>query len=102
LASGGSKPPIEKEPPTNSSEYHAQNNHSGGSGGNGGILPTQQKGKANETENDSLSSSSSVESNSIYRIGHSDTFACNNCRQKGDKWFMQKHLCTRANGKLSL
>jgi hypothetical protein len=30
---------------------------------------------------------------SIYRIAHSDTWACNNCRQKGDKWFVQKHQC---------
>lgn len=30
---------------------------------------------------------------SIYRLGHSDTWACYNCRQRGDKWFMQKHHC---------
>lgn len=29
----------------------------------------------------------------IYRLGHSDTFACHNCKNKGDKWFMQKHVC---------
>jgi hypothetical protein len=28
---------------------------------------------------------------SIYRIGHSDLFACNNCNVKGDKWFMLTH-----------
>jgi hypothetical protein len=33
---------------------------------------------------------------SIYRLGHSDTWACNNCRQRGDKWFMQKHDCKGA------
>jgi hypothetical protein len=32
-------------------------------------------------------------SESIYRIGRSDNWACRNCRQKGDKWFMQQHLC---------
>jgi len=31
--------------------------------------------------------------NSIYRLGHSDTFACHNCRQRGDKWHMRQHLC---------
>ena len=29
----------------------------------------------------------------IYRLGHSDTFGCHNCKQKGDKWFMEKHFC---------
>ena len=29
----------------------------------------------------------------VYRLGHSDIWACNNCKQRGDKWFMQKHLC---------
>jgi hypothetical protein len=98
LAPGCSKPPVDEEPPTNNLENQAQKSGIGGTGGSGGILPTliggQQKKKANETENDSLpSSSSSVESNPIYRLGHSDTWACHNCKQKGDKWFMQKHMC---------
>jgi hypothetical protein len=29
---------------------------------------------------------------SIYRIGHSDNWACRNCRLKRDKWFMRQHL----------
>jgi pyruvate dehydrogenase complex dehydrogenase (E1) component len=37
--------------------------------------------------------SSIAKSKSIYHIGHSDTFGCHNCKQKGDKWFMQKHFC---------
>ena len=36
---------------------------------------------------------------SIYRLGHSDTWCCNNCRQKGDKWYMQQHLCKGLGGK---
>ena len=40
--------------------------------------------------------SSSGESNSMYRLGYSGTFACHNCKQKGDKWFMQKHLCKKS------
>ena len=31
--------------------------------------------------------------NSIYRIDHTDNWACHNCRQKGDKWFMEQHIC---------
>ena len=29
--------------------------------------------------------------NSIYRLGHSDLFACKSCKVKGDKWFMLTH-----------
>ena len=29
--------------------------------------------------------------NSIYRLGHSDLFACKNCKVKGDKPFTVKH-----------
>ena len=28
---------------------------------------------------------------SVYRIGHSDLFACKSCKVKGDKWFMLTH-----------
>ena len=34
-------------------------------------------------------------SKTIYRLGHSDTFACHSCEKKGDKWFMQQHDCSR-------
>ena len=29
------------------------------------------------------------------RLGHSDTWDCKSCKQKGDKWFMQQHSCNR-------
>ena len=29
----------------------------------------------------------------IHRLGHSDTWGCKYCKQKGDKWFMQQHSC---------
>jgi len=48
--------------------------------------------KHNNTNNHH-SLSSITESKSIYRLGHSDTFECHNCKQKGDKWFMEKHFC---------
>jgi hypothetical protein len=28
---------------------------------------------------------------SIYRLGHSDKWACKNCNMKDDKWCMLKH-----------
>jgi hypothetical protein len=31
---------------------------------------------------------------SIYRIGNTDSWACKNCKQRDDKWYMQKHLCS--------
>jgi hypothetical protein len=30
----------------------------------------------------------------IYRIRDTDTWACKNCKQRDDKWYMQKHLCS--------
>ena len=33
-----------------------------------------------------------------YRLGQSDTFACHNCKMRGDKWFMGGHECS-GNGK---
>jgi hypothetical protein len=32
-------------------------------------------------------------SDTIYRLGHSDNFACKNCKVKGDKFFMEEHAC---------
>src|SRR5215207_5465939 len=32
-----------------------------------------------------------VYGSTIYRLGHSDIWACKNCKQTGDKWYMQKH-----------
>lgn len=34
--------------------------------------------------------------NNIYRIGKTDTWGCNNCNLRDDKWFMQKHPCRGA------
>jgi hypothetical protein len=30
---------------------------------------------------------------SIYRLGHSDRWACNSCKLRDDKWGMMKHYC---------
>jgi hypothetical protein len=32
--------------------------------------------------------------NAIYRLGHTATWACRNCRINADKWFMQVHDCS--------
>ena len=36
----------------------------------------------------------STGTDSIHRLGHSDTFACHNCKVTGDRWFMEKHCCS--------
>ena len=32
-------------------------------------------------------------SSSIYREGRTDIWACKNCNQTGDKWYMRRHNC---------
>ena len=39
---------------------------------------------------------SEQEPRNIYRLGRSDTWACENCRQKGDIHYMREHLCSKA------
>ncbi|HJT46889.1 MAG TPA: hypothetical protein VJ729_01815 [Nitrososphaeraceae archaeon] len=43
------------------------------------------------------SSLSTIKQESLYRLGHSDTWACKNCIQKGDTWFMQQHICRKSS-----
>jgi hypothetical protein len=78
-------PPADKIPPVENRQNHAQKSDIGGIGGNVDILPTHIEGQQTgaESGNGGLRSSSSRESNSIYRFGHSDTFGCQRCKQKG-------------------
>jgi hypothetical protein len=59
--------------PAANSQNQARNSSSGDTGDIGDILHTS--------------------SLPIYRLGHSDTFACKNCNLKGDIWFMGQHIC---------
>ncbi|HEY7573406.1 MAG TPA: hypothetical protein VH796_18760 [Nitrososphaeraceae archaeon] len=34
--------------------------------------------------------------NTLYRIGHSDNFACKNCKTTGDRFFMETHICGKS------
>jgi hypothetical protein len=38
-------------------------------------------------------------STNIYKIGSTDLYGCNDCRLKGDKWFIQEHKCRKSNSK---
>ena len=40
-----------------------------------------------------LQFNSEQESRSIFRLGHSDIWACEHCKQKGDVYYMRQHLC---------
>ena len=35
-----------------------------------------------------------VSKSTIFHLGHSDTFGCNDCKQRGDKWYMETHDCS--------
>jgi hypothetical protein len=35
-----------------------------------------------------------VSKSTIFRLGQSDTFGCNDCKQRGDKWYMETHDCS--------
>jgi hypothetical protein len=64
--------------PATNEENHAQNDSTGDS---------------YDTYDTIHTSSSFPPASSIHRLGHSDTWACKNCDQRGDKWFMQNHCC---------
>jgi hypothetical protein len=59
--------------PEENAENQAQSEQSGDTGDTGDILHT-------------------TSSLPIYRLGHSDTFACEYCNLKGDIWFMGQHI----------
>jgi hypothetical protein len=40
-----------------------------------------------------LSETSVITQPNIYRLGHTDRFACKNCSIVDDRWFMEKHIC---------
>ena len=53
-----------------------------------------ESGDASGEHSDNASQASQSKScNTIYRLGRSDIFACENCRLKGDKWEMRQHPC---------
>jgi hypothetical protein len=72
-------------PSPENGQNRAQNNGGEGSEGSEGIYRTFTGATTNSPS-------------PIYRLGQSDTFACHNCKQKGDKWFMGQHECS-GNGK---
>jgi len=93
--------------PEKSNNNQAQNEYSGDTSDIGDSLQSlaisniyQQQQQNNVTNAAINSFSNNIQqgngltvAKTIYRLGHSDTFGCHSCKQKGDKWFMQKHFC---------
>jgi len=69
--------------PDNNKKIHTQNYQFGDTGDSGDIIH----------------SSSSLP---LYRLGHSNTFACKDCKQKGDKWFSEFMLSSLGQQQLSI
>ena len=40
-----------------------------------------------------VSTNGSTKPETIYRIGRSDNFGCKNCKVRGDRFFMEAHVC---------
>jgi hypothetical protein len=57
--------------------------------------PSVEPSHPSHASHKNLEESSNIIPESVYRA-YADTWVCHNCNQKGDKWFMQKHLCKGA------
>jgi hypothetical protein len=62
--------------------------------------PSQLLSTEQTTEKESTDTSPMVDvSQYIYRVGHTDSWACKNCKLKGDTWFMRDHSCKGQSSK---
>jgi hypothetical protein len=68
--------------PAANSQNHAQNRSSGDTGYTGDTIHTIQSDKQEDNC-----------SKKVYRLGHSDTLACKDCKQTGDIHYMKQHNC---------
>ena len=62
------------------------------------VTTDEQNHRASDTSDISdattdLQFNSEQESRNIFRLGRSDTWACELCKQKGDVHYMRQHLC---------
>jgi hypothetical protein len=63
------------------------------------ITSDERKNAMNATLRNKLGEQEQEEARpDIYRIGNTDQFGCNDCKLRGDKWFMQEHECRGGNG----
>jgi hypothetical protein len=67
-------------------QNRAQNSVSDDKDDTDGILHTLHGDPSNDIEQQQIP-------DPIFRLGHSDTWACHNCSLRGDRWFMIKHQC---------
>ena len=61
------------------------------------LIPSQSSQSSHflalQIRNEQIETATTNVSESIYRLGHSDNWACKNCRQKADIHYMKKHIC---------
>ena len=64
---------------------------------NGNSHPRPAVVQSPHLDNENMINSNVINANSTltYRIGRTDIFACQNCKQRGDIWYMQQHTCDR-------
>ena len=98
---GNKKTGPEREQPADNShdKEHESNESDAVRGGEILLHPPTNEIIQGEPEVTVTESGPSPTKSSIYRIGNTDRFGCNCCKQKGDKWFMQEHNCKgKGNG----
>jgi len=57
------------------------------------ITPEPSQSSQTLSQVDSAANTEDV-TKAIYRIGNTDTWACKNCKQKDDIWYMKQHNCS--------
>lgn len=58
---------------------------------------SQQSPYSQTQDNHHYSNNKEEIQKSIYRVGKTDNWKCNNCKQHGDKWYMRQHPCKGLN-----
>jgi hypothetical protein len=71
------------------------NNFDKNKGNNNKIISidNEQRVEGPDQDPENVSHASQPASDTIYRLGRTDIFACHYCRLKGDKWEMREHPC---------
>jgi hypothetical protein len=99
-------------PPSSPDQNQAQNDYRNGEGTKGGdtLYPHQadepplenhqsraqdRAGEGSECSEDTYRTFTGASTNTVYRLGHSDIFACPSCNQRGDIHYMKNHICSR-------
>jgi hypothetical protein len=94
------EPTSQNEDKEAGKEDNPRGNSSINSGNNGqntdnkGVEPSPEPSQPSHPSHKNLEESSNNNNKSIYRLGHSDIWACHNCKIRDDKFGMQNHNCS--------